>query len=390
MKTLKEMWEEHHYMNLLGLKIYDEVSEECEQFSNGFHYTTLETFWNMVKSDLMFARNVRFSNDSEEYKLGEKIINEILLMPNEEEQDLYMICFCTEKNLLSQWREYAKNGVCLGFDLAEEDYYSIRNTSQTEELLKTDSYFKDYEKYGIPAHGRYDKEKWVYTYAKLLKVFYVGEKYDEIKLKYKKINDMLTDDELPADKFMHYMIPYIKHKGFKEESEARLIFKLENQNREYQVNYLEEDGLKKPYIKLEFGKIEEKKQEKCIIKIDHIGEFSAEFQDYVQTIEEDLDLTIDIENVNEHTNGQIIIGCCKKQQEIFERLDAVVSAWNYSNPKRKIKLWCKGHLPIREIMVGPGPNKNEVRESIQHYIRNVYWLKYVDVECSDIPYREKK
>lgn len=32
----------------------------------------------------------------------------------------YMICFCREGDLLSQWRGYARDGVCLGMDFLEE------------------------------------------------------------------------------------------------------------------------------------------------------------------------------------------------------------------------------------------------------------------------------
>lgn len=387
---LKVDWETQHYMDLPEMKIYEAVEEADSRFCNCFHYTSMEKFWSMVGSDLMYARNVCFSNDSEEYKLGKRIIDKLLKFSNEENQDLYMICFCTERDLLSQWREYGKGGVCLGFDLSGEDYYTILNNAQTEKKNTGNSAFKGFEKYAIPEHAGYGESKCIYLYAKLLKVFYIGKKYKKIKKKYKMIDQRLVSSELHRDKYMRYMIPYIKHEGFREEAEARLVFNIEPENMEYQVNYLEEDGIKKPYIKVEFGEIEEKQADDCEIIADHIEEFSAEFGREIQKINKILNINISVRTVNKHSRGQIIIGCSAKQKEIFERIDHLVQSWNFKKTDKKIKVWCKGHLPIREITIGPSLNKKEIKEGILHYIQNVYWLKYVDVRCTDIPYRDKR
>lgn len=322
--------------------------------------------------------------------LGKKIIDKILGFPNEEDRDLYMVCFCTEKDLLSQWREYAKGGVCLGFDLSEEDYYTILNNTKTEKGNIESHEFVEFEKYAVPSHGGISASKWVYAYTRLLKVFYIGKKYKGIQKKYKVIDKRLVGSEIPRDKYMHYMIPYIKHKGFSEENEARLVFEINPDNMEYQINYLEEAGIKKPYIKVEFGEIEAKKKDSCKIIVDHIEDFDGEFRNALKLIQEDAGVEISTEVVNKHSRGQIIIGCCNKQKEIFERIDAIVQPWNFTNPEKKIKVWCKGHLPIREIIVGPNLNKEEIREGILHYIQNIYWLKYADVKCTEIPYREKR
>ncbi len=96
-----------------------------------YHYAGIETIWKILETDSFLARNVRFSNDSEEYKLGEKIIKEYVeekvLEPGLRQkifksiqqgvQMFYMICFCEEGDLLSQWRGYARNGVSLGMML---------------------------------------------------------------------------------------------------------------------------------------------------------------------------------------------------------------------------------------------------------------------------------
>lgn len=386
---LRKEWETYHYFNF-DKPIYEKQEETDESFCNCFHYTSLETFWNMVESDLMFARNVCFSNDSEEYKLGKKIVDSIFPSSNDEEQDLYMICFCLERDKLSQWREYARNGVCLGFDTTIEDYYTILNNKQTELKNKNSGILNGYERYGIPEHAGCREVKGVYRYAKLLKVFYVHKSRRDIEEKFEYVKGILTSSESPKDKYSHHMIPYIKHEGFHEENEARLVFKIDSRDSEYQVNYLNEGGMKKPYIKVEFGEIEEKKGYECEIIFDHIEEIDTKLIECIEELQKVYNIKISTKSVVKHINRQIIIGCCEKQKEIFEKLDKIVSNWNRKHGDSKIIIWCKGHLPIREITVGPSHNKEEIKESIQHFINNVYWLKYVDVQCTDIPYREKR
>ena len=380
---LMATWNQQHYFNIPGMKIYKKIGDIDRKFCNCFHYTSMTTFWNIIQSDIMYATHVRFSNDNEEYRLGESIIEKVISYTNENIQDVYMICFCTQRDLLSQWRDYGRGGVCLGMDLSNEDFYTIQNNETT--LIKYDN------KYEIPEHGAVTGKELVYKYAKALKVNYVDNDYSKISKKYKKIKKMLTSSEVPKDKYMRTMIPYIKHIGFKEEKEARLIFQISPDDSMFQVNYMQNGSFKKPYIKVEFGEIAEKKQKKkCIIYADHIQDFIDDFNECVDWIEKDCNIVIEKQIVNEHSNGQIIIGCSENQQEIFERLDFVVDEWNYKNPGKKIKIWCKGHIPIREIMVGPWQNRDDVREAIMHYTNNIFWLKYVDVRCTEIPYRENK
>lgn len=383
--SLRANWREQHYFNIPELDIYKEIKETDKRFCNCFHYTSMSTFWNILQSDLLYATHVRFSNDTEEYRLGKKIIKSIISSSNEDEQDIYMICFCTKRDLLSQWRDYGRGGVCLGLDLTGEDFFTIQNN----ELARTE--LKDNNKYAIPKHGAIDKKEQIYQYAKALKVCYMGKNPNKIKNKYIKIKKMLTSSEIPQDKYLRTMIPYIKHIGFKEENEARLIFQIHEEDSMYLVNYMDKGTIKTPYIKVEFGEIVEKNQEKeCVIYADHIGNFDNELNECIKWIETDCNLSIKKKNVNKHSNGQVIIGCTKKQKEVFERIDCLVSEWNYKYPTKKIRIWCRGHIPIREIMVGPSQNKEDIKEAIMHFINNVYWLKYVDVRCTKIPYRDIK
>ena len=55
--------------------------------------------------------------------------------------------------------------------------------------------------------------------------------------------------------------------------------------------------------------------------------------------------------------------------------------------RRNLRIWCEGHLPIREIIADPGERQREMKESLEYYKDTVYWLRYVDIRNSDIPLR---
>ena len=54
----------------------------------------------------------------------------------------------------------------------------------------------------------------------------------------------------------------------------------------------------------------------------------------------------------------------------------------------KAKIWCDGHLPIRQIIVGPSKDAELMKESIIQYKNNKYWMKSIEVKVSEIPYRD--
>src|SRR5580704_8956937 len=105
-----------------------------------FHYTSQAGLLGIVSSNVLWATNALYLNDSSELDYGltvarEKLrsvlqrsdpVNELLrrtddllklqvLLPN---RSFYACCFCEESNLLSQWREYADRGggYAIGFD----------------------------------------------------------------------------------------------------------------------------------------------------------------------------------------------------------------------------------------------------------------------------------
>lgn len=383
LNNLKYNWEGEHIIQL-------SKKETLYKLTNKplFHYTTLANFWNIIDSDHLYARHVRFSNDSEENRIGEAIIRSLFtdekkIMP----KDYYMVCFCETKNLLSQWREYAKGGVCLKFDLSYCEYYTIlankRTADKNKEIEMEDKYFMS--KYFVPTAKMNGNRGFSRAYAKPISVFYVNNsdvaifknKYRLLKRKYD------NDPERPIDKYMTMLIPYIKHIGFREEAEARLLFEVGNDSHTYQVDYLQDSlGVMKPYIRVEFGDAEEKLKDKCTIE--YCGLSDEQVNEIKNRLSEFSEITYHPKG-GEKEISEIIIGSSKNQIELFEKVDYIVNKWNCRGSN--IKVWCLGHLPIREIMVGPCQNREEIVESIGKYTKGVYWLKYVNVLPSDIPYR---
>lgn len=384
---LKRDWEEEHPVKMKnGKTLYNLTSKPL------YHYTQLSNFWNIIMSDHMYARHVRFSNDSEENKIGEEIINSILKGSKKVTPlEYYMLCFCEEPDLLSQWREYAKGGVSLKFDFSLLEYYTILNNTETTKKISEAAKSED-EKlksmYSVPETSNRDYKEFQRVYAKPISVFYV--KKGEILL-FKDRYDWLTEEfrgdaEKSISKYMRMLIPYIKHEGFNEEKEARLLFEEKVGYRTFQVGYLEdEEYVKRPYIRVEFGNAEEKFCEECQIYFYNIS--NRKQKEIKEILKGNINITYHFfaKESLEDIDGEVVISSTKRQSEIFERVDYIVKRWNLKGANYKI--WCQGHLPIREIMVGPCKNKEEVKESITQYIRGVYWLKYVDVKTSEIPYR---
>ncbi|MDO4489074.1 MAG: DUF2971 domain-containing protein [Eubacteriales bacterium] len=109
-----------------------------------YHYCSIETFKNILKSKVLWLSDLTDSNDNQEVirtfvnlwdnvkrkllttDLSEDVLNDVIQMIDSQyKTELlcdppYGICFCKNEDILSQWKEYGDNtkGVSLGFDLS--------------------------------------------------------------------------------------------------------------------------------------------------------------------------------------------------------------------------------------------------------------------------------
>lgn len=367
-----------------------------------YHYTKLDTLWKILESDSLFARNIRFSNDFNEYLTGrntiEKFVNwlqdteeskkeEILKKLRENPMMYFMVCFCEDGDLLSQWRGYAQNGVSIGMDFTGgicrkknmaqhvEEFCVLNNTKYSEKIVD-----KTERKYNI------DGSPLVFLQMPY-KVQYVSKQKNlDEETDIKKILEALYDSsEDDSTRLLGY-IPYIKDNGFREEEEYRLIYDMEllgdskahsDSVRGKKLEFMDSENLKKPYINVEFGKPDNKSTN---VKIIWIGGDAYEIADKIG--EKYADLKIELV---EQTG--ICIGEGTNQEKIQEDIEKLIESSKVLQHKNTIKIWCKGHLPIRKIIVGPSEKQNETKESLEYYKRTIYWLKYVDIDVSIIPLR---
>lgn len=119
------------------------VALEDKQDFIVYHYCTIETFKNILKSKVLWLSDLTDSNDDQEVirtfvnlwegvkqkllltDLPVDLLNQVIKMIDSQYKTELMadppygICFCKKEDLLSQWKEYGGNtrGVSLGFDL---------------------------------------------------------------------------------------------------------------------------------------------------------------------------------------------------------------------------------------------------------------------------------
>lgn len=380
-----------------------------------FHYTSREVFWKIIEDESFLARHILFSNDFEEYELGRNVIQKKLKMKNCDDEDItvanerYMVCFCEEDDLLSQWRGYAKSGIAMKFDFSLGTYHSGREPfssyhcftlvnsgkiPQKSELQieadKTENRFEErYASRDIKSDDKYVTLCVTAPY----KVYYIDKKGNGRELS-AALKGLKQRDDTGA--VAAKLIPYIKNRKFDEEKEYRLIFNLTDlYDSEMEcfiggkVEYLDINGVKKPNVRVEFGDARDCLEEKPI-KVYFKNE---EYKIHLDRLAEDMQqnvgsVVIEPEQVTHDAlkKNEILLGNGKNQEkaawklyELFMREKAIFA---------QTKMWCDGHLPIRQIIVGPCKDEELMKKSIIQYKNNKYWMKSIDVKVSEIPYRD--
>lgn len=121
---------------------YRSVSLDPSGFMPGrlYHYTSAGGLVGIMSSGVLRASNFSYLNDSTEIEYGRQLAQDVIRERLKTEQapinrkvlahvqkaiedvgkgiHFYLACFCTEPDLLSQWRGYgsAKERFCIGFD----------------------------------------------------------------------------------------------------------------------------------------------------------------------------------------------------------------------------------------------------------------------------------
>jgi len=376
----------------------------------------------MLENDAFWATNARFSNDEEEQRFGKEVIESVWKSDMASEDfgldENYIICFCNEDDKLSQWRGYAsEGGVSMGFDFGMPRAFSIVMKDKDKEPLSS--------------------ENCIVQYAGLGEVLYINPKgqedddnYGEYCKKELELGEISTESEANYNEKVRKKAPYIKHSGFKEEDECRLVFH-NNGALDACIRYhgIANEALKYPYIVVKAA-LPDREEKQCVVRV-CIQDGNED--EIVKALEEKLEArmsgvvvmrchsidgkTCDIEEAfcegctlrrletvfdtrdcRYHGNGSmnytytlpnkgncVMISQGEKQENVFEIVHSCVE--KYSDDTNKISVWCEGHLPLRTITVGPCSNQNVVVEAIKHYCKHKYWLRDVEIKPSAIPFR---
>jgi len=221
---------------------------EVPDNKNFYHYASVDAVRSMLQHKdqtyTMWASHLSFLNDSEEFENGERLMfrvlknfikndlcgahhedNEIFrnivetfinaaksadkdISINDEiifNRNIYILCFCMEKNSLNQWKYYGReSGIALEFNLRECDVSGVdcndENNTICPQIYKV--IYDDKEKRSIV-------ENFI---SKKYQVFLRGSEDRERNL-------------LRALANMYGICPLFKHKDFRDEKECRMIFR---------------------------------------------------------------------------------------------------------------------------------------------------------------------
>ncbi|WP_141563155.1 DUF2971 domain-containing protein [Teichococcus rhizosphaerae] len=166
--VLKE-WVSWHETNAKEDNI-NTKQKENNSGKNVYHYTDANGLIGIMKNESLWATNVNFLNDRREFsyvrdlfeesvqeiddtkkKLLEKISNyHNSWLENSDIDGVFVLCFCEDGNLLSQWRSYAGSGAgyALGFkksDLFEANSIDKNDEAAKEIFFRKIIYDKDYQ-----------------------------------------------------------------------------------------------------------------------------------------------------------------------------------------------------------------------------------------------------
>lgn len=218
-----------------------------------YYYTNVETMRFILQGANIYATNLKYMNDAEEYANGvrelrdifnarkkkELITTEMLLELLDNEITSYSISFSEARDLLSQWSMYAgESGVSLKMSFTGTEKYRA---------------YPDYS--DGPTE---DKRQEVPDTVKTQKVYYCTKTAME-KKEYKRIENEIWDEtgakiEDIDDEYLalwKQMAPFVKRAEFKAEAEHRLVFNVAQWEKSFRIDYRNSQNVLKPYLDIE-------------------------------------------------------------------------------------------------------------------------------------------
>lgn len=227
-----------------------------------YYYTTVETMRYIITNGDIYATNIRYMNDSEEYSNGLREMRTLLDTDDDysekadktfgndayqkmlnETSDIYSISFSKANDLLSQWHMYAReSGVQLKMCFDGRRKYKYYSSSADKDLPPSKR-----EKSELPR-----KQVYYLTRTGMPASRYISEGkkiLQEFSQILKESSGYLEEEMVSICKDL---APYIKNYGFRQEEEVRSIFT--SKENELTVQYRNDRGVLKPYLDIEMEK----------------------------------------------------------------------------------------------------------------------------------------
>lgn len=239
-----------------------------------YHYTTPAAFISIFKTYIessehhvvtecsMRATHLRFMNDTQEYNDGKKLFAEkwekehkgpfSMDTMDQYEDEIYSISFCSNRDLLSQWKWYGKDsGIAIQFDMTN---IAFKYYEPKFEIFEPSAWTEDEKKHFIKVESKD-------MLTKPLAVKYLDDDkerfYDDVKA---ELQEAIILQSFPRV-FFKLFVPFCKNTGFKEEEESRLVFfPVQDRNiQEIPIKYHVTNGIIKPSLDITFHAIDPSK-----------------------------------------------------------------------------------------------------------------------------------
>lgn len=235
-----------------------------------FYYTTTDTMSHILTNGNIYATNIRYMNDAEEYINGlneiynlskktvviknwmdKRNVDDSLLMTldntfseqnledNKKYMEFYSISFCKKNDLLSQWAIYAReSGVSIKMKFEKENY-----------CFSTDSVSGD----GKAEWKCFPQKVHYFTYDAMK---CAGEKYEEsaFEILDKLYPKELGDYEEKKKESWRYISTLVKRYDFYQEEECRLVFEPNMSTYPPKIEFRNDKKVLKPYLDIKCDK----------------------------------------------------------------------------------------------------------------------------------------
>lgn len=236
-----------------------------------YYYTSTDTMWYVLTGGNIYATNIRYMNDSQEYINGleelyylfqkEELVKEWIrqqklekslwdkmqsvftpqnLEANKQEMEYYSISFCKKNDLLSQWAIYARESgvsIKMNFEEQESDYKfftaSVANEKKAEwNLFPQEVYYFTYD--AMSSQGL--EEQYKNTAYEILNQLYGTESP--------------KDPEEFKNEVWRYTSAFVKRYDFYQEEECRLVFEPNHSVYLPKIQYRHDKKVLKPYLNI--------------------------------------------------------------------------------------------------------------------------------------------